>query len=910
MRNFPWVSISVGCRIGMPILFAGLLTGCRTPPPPCVAQVSTQDTIGRIGPNAYYTPANQILTPAGLQVELPGMRPQALALSPDGRLLVTAGKTHELVVVEPQSGKVLQRVPLPSESDLDPTPNPASERILQPDKDGQLSFTGLAFSADGSRIYLANVDGSIKVFGVEKGGKVVGLFTMALPPANAPRRRAEIPAGLAVSRDGKLLYVALNLSNCLTELDASTGNVLRLWDVGVAPYDVVLVGHKAYISNWGGPRPDTNSVTGPAGQGTLIRVDPVRYIASEGSVSVVELGHGATKSDVRSAKCEILTGLHASAMAVSPNGRWLVVANAGSDTLSVIDTQCDLVVETICARQTPADLFGAQPNALAFDQSGKRLFVCNGTQNAVAVFDFAPGDSRLLGLIPVGWFPGAVVHDPRRKALYVANIKGVALTGTLNPDEHAGNNSHEYRGSLSLVKVPSARDLATYTGAALANMRYPLLKEAALPPRPGQPPRPVPERAGEPSLFKHVVYIIKENRTYDQVLGDMKEGNGDSSLCIFGERVTPNQHKLARQFVLLDNTYCPGILSADGHQWADTALATDYMERSFAGFPRSYPDGMEDDDVDALAYSPSGFIWDNAIAHGKTLRDYGEFAITEARWKDPAKTGSPRFLDYYRDFTSQAGEIEIRSRPAIESLRPYLATNTVGWELSIPDVFRAAQFIGELKQFEKRGGFPNLSIICLPNDHTSGTKAHSPTPDAQVADNDLALGQIVEAISRSRFWPETCIFVIEDDPQNGWDHVSGYRTTAYIASPYTRRGVTVRTQYNQTSLLRTLELMIGLPPMNQLDATATPMFDCFTNTPDFEPFTALPSNIPLDQMNPEPRKVSDPLLRKNAYASARLPLDRPDQCPEDLLNRILWHAMKGPQTPYPQWAVRTQQDED
>jgi hypothetical protein len=390
----------------------------------------------------------------------------------------------------------------------------------------------------------------------------------------------------------------------------------------------------------------------------------------------------------------------------------------------------------------------------------------------------------------------------------------------------------------------------------------------------------------------------------------MKEGNGDPSLCIFGERVTPNQHKLSRQFVLLDNTYCSGILSADGHQWADTALATDYMERSFADFPRSYPDGMEDDDIDALAYSPAGFIWDNVIAHGKTLRDYGEFGITEAHWKDSMKTNAPEFLDHYRQFTSQTGEIQIYSRPAIESLRPYLATNTVGWELSIPDVFRAAQFIGELKQFEERGGFPNLSIICLPNDHTSGTKEHFPTPDAQVADNDFALGQIVEAISRSRFWPETCIFVIEDDPQDGWDHVSGYRTTAYVASPYTRRGVTVRTQYNQTSLLRTMELMLGLPPMNQLDATATPMSDCFTNTLDLTPFVAVPSNIPLDQMNPEPRKVSDALLRKDAYASARLPLDQPDRCPEDLLNRILWHAMKGSQAPYPDWAVRTQADKD
>jgi DNA-binding beta-propeller fold protein YncE len=882
----------------------GLLLGCQTAPSQQqVAQGATQDIVGRVGENRYHTPVNQILTPAGLQVELPGMRPQALALSPDGRLLVTAGKTHDLVVLEPQSGKVLQRVPLPSEKQVEPAPAAVSEHILQPDKEGQLSFTGLAFAPDGSRIYLANVDGSIKVFGVGKDGTVAGLFTMPLPPANAPRRKPEIPAGLAVSRDGKRLYVALNLSNRLAELDAATGNVLRLWNVGVEPYDVVLAGHKAFVSNWGGRRPDADSVTGPAGQGTLVRVDPVRYIASEGSVSVIDLTFAEPHSALQ-------TGLHACAMALSPNDRWLVVANAGSDTLSIIDTRSGLLVETICARQSPADLFGAQPNALTFDKSGKRLFVCNGTQNAVAVFDFAPGQSRLLGLIPVGWFPGAVVHDPRRNALYVANIKGVASTRTLDPSEHAGYNTHQYHGSLSLLKVPSARDLTAHTAAALANMRYPLLKEAALPPRPGQPPRPVPQRAGEPSLIKHVVYIIKENRTYDQVLGDIKEGNGDASLCIFGERITPNQHTLARQFVLLDNTYCSGILSADGHQWADTALATDYMERSFAGFPRSYPDGMEDDDIDALAYSPAGFIWDNAIAHGKTLRDYGEFGITEARWKDPAKRGSPGFLDYYHQFTSQSGEIDISSRSAIESLRPYLATNTVGWDLSIPDVFRAAQFIGELKQFEERGDFPNLSIICLPNDHTSGTKARLPTPAAQVADNDLALGQIVEAISRSRFWPQTCVFVIEDDPQDGWDHVSGYRTTAYVASPYTRRGVTVSTQYNHTSLLRTLELMLGLPPMNQFDATATPMSDCFTDTPDLTPFAAVPSNIPLDQMNPEPRKISDPLLRKDAYASARLPLDQPDQCPEELLNRILWHAMKGSHAPYPEWAARTQADKD
>jgi len=427
MMNYPRVLSHTRRRVGALTFLAGLLLGCQTAPSQQhSAKVNTQDIVGRVGENRYHTPVNQILTPAGQQVELPGMRPQALALSPDGRLLVTAGKTHDLLVLEPQSGKLLQRVPLPSEKQVEPAPAAVSEHILQPDKEGQLSFTGLAFAPDGSRIYLANVDGSIKVFGVGKDGTVAGLFTMRLPPANAPRRKPEIPAGLAVSRDGKRLYVALNLSNRLAELDAATGNVLRLWNVGVEPYDVVLAGRKAYVSNWGGPRPDADSVTGPAGQGTLVRVDPVRYIASEGSVSVIDLSLAEPHSALRTPHSALLTGLHASGMALSPNGRWLVVANAGSDTLSIIDTRSDLLVETICARQNPADLFGAQPNALTFDKSGKRLFVCNGTQNAVAVFDFAPGHSRLLGLIPVGWFPGAVVHDPRRNALYVANIKGAA----------------------------------------------------------------------------------------------------------------------------------------------------------------------------------------------------------------------------------------------------------------------------------------------------------------------------------------------------------------------------------------------------------------------------------------------------------------------------------------------------
>ena len=831
------------------------------------------------------------------------MRPQAIALSPDGRILVTSGKTAELVVVDPNVGTIIQRVSLPSETNAIPAPDAVSGNILEPDKDGQLSFTGLIFSPHGRRVYLANVNGSVKVFGVDDQHKVAPLFTIPLPEVKTVDRKAEIPAGLALSPDGRKLYVALNLSNRLGEFDADTGKLLRTWDVGVVPYDVVLAGKKAYVSNWGGRRPATNSITGPAGRGTLVRVDPVRHIANEGSVTVIDL----TANVVRA---EILVGLHSSAMALSPKGRHLVVANAAGDTLSVIDTRNDRVIETIWTKRNAADLFGAAPNALAFDASGKTLYVCNGSQNAVAVVAFDPGESRLIGLIPVGWYPGAIVHDKTRHSLYVANIKGIGSTKKLEAGEKAKFQTRQYFGTLSLVPVPTKKQLANHTRTALHNFRHGAIQAARLPARPDQPVRPVPERSGEPSAFKHVVYIIKENRTYDQVLGDIKEGNGDPSLCIFGEQITPNQHKMVREFVLLDNTYCSGILSADGHQWADTGITTDYMEKSFAGFPRSYPDGMDDTDVDAIAYAPSGFIWDNVIEHGKTLRDYGEFAITVKSWKDKSKKGDPKFLEHYREFIEGTDTINLSSRPAIESLRPHLNTNTVGWDMDVPDVFRAAEFIKDLKQFEQKGEMPNFILICLPNDHTSGTKAGAPTPAAQVADNDLAFGQIVEALSKSRFWKETCIFAIEDDPQAGWDHVSGYRTTGYVVSPYTKRGKVVSTQYNQTSILRTMELILGLPPMNQLDASATPMFDCFTDKPDFTPFTAVTNNVPLDQMNPDPKKVTDLLLRKNAYASARLPLEEPDKCPEDQFNRILWHAMKGSQAPYPEWAITVHEDED
>jgi DNA-binding beta-propeller fold protein YncE len=860
--------------------------------------------VGRTADGTQTTPVNQTLTPHGIHQDLPGMRPQVLERSRDGRHLYTAGKTSELVVLDAATGAIVQKVPLPAEKQAVP-PSEQSPMELKPDKDGQVSYTGLALSPDGSTLYLSNVRGSLKVFSIAADGKVAPSHTIPLPKANAPRREAEIPSGLALSADGSRLYVCGNLSNQLLELAPANGAVLRTFPVGVAPFDVVLAQGRAFVSNQGGRRPGDGDPTGPAGRGTTVRVDPVRHIASEGSVSVIDLGTGALVTETR-------TGLHSSDLAVSPDGSFVVCANAGSDTLSVLDRD-GRIVDTIWARSKPSDLLQASPNALCFSRDGERLYVANGTMNAIAVFEFEPeerGDSKLLGLIPVGWYPAAMLFDPEREQIAVVHVKGLTQGRPRKGSGVPEFNSHQYHGSLSLVPVPTADELPALTTQVERNLRREAIEHALLPPRQGQPARAIPERIGEPSRIEHVVYVIKENRTYDQVLGDLKEGNGDPELCIFPEHVTPNQHALARQFVLLDNTYCSGILSADGHQWSTAAFGSDYLEKSFAGWPRSYPDGMGEDESDALSYSPAGFLWDHAIARGITLRNYGEFCGPKVRWRDPQRKGEPDWTACYRAWRDKTDDVVFECEPSVPSLAPYSPTAYVGWNMSVPDQYRADFILRELAEFEVKGEFPRLVLICLPNDHTSGTSKNCPTPRACVADGDLAFGRIVEALSKSRFWPKMAIFGIEDDPQAGWDHVSGYRTTCFVASPFARRGVTVSTQYNTTSVLRTIEQILGIPPMNVFDASAEPMFDCFTETADPTPFTALASNIAIDEMNPQPVAIADPQLRADALLCETFNFAQIDRAPEDALNRVLWRSVRGSGVPYPEWAITPGAEED
>lgn len=500
-------------------------------------------------------------------------------------------------------------------------------------------------------------------------------------------------------------------------------------------------------------------------------------------------------------------------------------------------------------------------------------------------------NNKIKGFIPVGWYPAAVLLDEVSNLMVVANAKGV---GSRNiPTGREGFNSRDIQGTLSFIPIPDKSKLASMTETVRENNDY--VKKVTETDSKGNLKKkvPVPQVLTQPSVFKHVVYIIKENRTYDQVFGDMPQGNGDPNLVHFGREITPNHHKLAEEFVLLDNFYCSGVLSADGHQWTDEAYVTDYIEKFFGDFTRSYPY----DGDDALAYASSGFIWDNVLKHGLTFRDYGEFvdAVIEPR--------SATFSEIYSDYITGSGKIKIQADANLEQLKPYLCPTYIGFPNKVSDQYRADEFIKELKEFEKNGNFPNFIIMLLPNDHTSGTSPGLPIPQAAVADNDLALGRIVEAISESKFWKETCILVTEDDPQAGLDHVDGHRTVGMVISPYTKRGEVVSTYYSQINMVRTIENILGIPPMNQMDWNAVPMTDCFISKADFSPYKSLPNNIPLDQLNPKLQSLNGKQLYW-AQKSLEQDLDDVDRIDEDTFNRIIWHAVKGYDVPYPTLAEK------
>jgi YVTN family beta-propeller protein len=808
-----------------------------------------------IGPQpdgSVLVPSNQLLRPAGVQVYLPG-RPVDLTLTPDREFLLVKNKDG-LDLIRLSDRKVLQSLPYAQSG---------------------ASFTGISISPDGHRVYVTDADKRICIADLNKNGVLQWKSPIILPEPQMGD--SPVPGGVALNNKGDKLFVTLSRNNSLGIVDLSDNSVTQV-DVGIAPFGVVYSSaEKAYVSNWGGRRPE-NGESAYNTSGSRVLVDKKTGIANNGSVSVVDLNKNLQVKNIE-------VGLHPSGMVLSPDGKKLYVACANSDIISVIGTDSDKVIDAISVHRKKDVLFGSSPNELAISPDGNYLYIACGTENAVCVIQTG-ASAKISGYIPTGWYPGSVILNPTGDTLYVANVKGI---GSRNkPPEKYGYNSHDHLGSVSIIPVPGKTELEKMTETVTMNNSWAKLQadSASSAGSPGNVP--VPLVPGQASPIKHVVYIIKENRTYDQVFSDMPQGNGDTSLLHFGREVTPNHHRLAEEFVLLDNFYCSGVLSADGHQWTDEAFVTDYIERSFGDFTRSYPY----DGDDALAYASSGFIWDNVLRHGLTFRDYGEFV--NAIIDPPGAT----FADIYKDFTEGTHRIKIHAKANLEQLIPNMCPTFIGFPNTVSDQYRASEFIRELKEYERNDNFPNFIIMLLPTDHTSGTRPGMPTPKAAVADNDLALGRIVEAISGSKFWKETCILVTEDDPQDGLDHVDGHRTVGLVISPYTRRGEVVSTYYSQINMVRTIENILGLPPMNQLDMSAEPMADCFTGKPDFSRYRAVKNNIPLDQLNPPLVSLSGDQLYW-ARKSMEQDLDDVDRIDEDIFNRAIWHSVKGYNRPYP-----------
>ena len=706
-----------------------------------------------------------------------------------------------------------------------------------------------------------------------------------------------LPNDIAINEeDGEnYLYVVLNGNNQLIKLRLRDKKVIWTASTGMAPFGVALTSSKAYVTNWAGTIPvDTSRETAGIPYGNVY-IDPRTGATSSGTVSIINLKNGVKIAEVEA-------GLHPNAIIASKDRQFVYVANGNSDNVSVISTATDKVVETISVslRKTGNSFIGDSPNALAIDDNGTTLYVCNGMDNAVAVVkpgalssSSGKGMSFIEGFIPTGAYPAGIVLADKK--LYVANLEGEGAKVSNNKRF----NVHQQLATISMITLPGKKELATYTSRVeAANLLFRTKLSQRLP-RKGIAPKPVPERIGEPSVFKHVLYIIKENKTYDQVLGDIPAGNGMKSLCIYGNDVTPNEHKLAKDFLLLDNFYASGKSSAEGHSWSDAAIVTDYVEKNVRAWFRSYPHVL----ADALVYNKNGFIWNNALDHGKTVRIYGE--ACEPEWQ-----GKLTWTDIYKLYTDKK-PFQFTNTTTISRIRPILCPTFPGFDgVAITDQIRADAFIKELNDFEKMPGdqLPELMVMALPEDHTQGSREGFPTPRAMVADNDLALGKIIEAISKSRFWDSTVVFITEDDSQSGWDHVSAYRTVGFVVSPYSRLQKTVHTNYNQTCIIRTIEQILGIPPMNVIDATALPMFDCFDDHLNNQSYEFLKNNISLDEMNKTTASLKGK-AKEYAILSSSPQFNHIDGGDDYIFNRILWFVAMG-EKPYPKKMTLSKKERD
>jgi len=776
--------------------------------------------------DGFLLPNGWKITPAGEQVPLKDLPLNIMPLA-DGKhaLVATSGyNAHELAVVDIVSNEIEQ-----------------IETVRQ-------SWFGLALSAQQDRVWWS-------------GGGGGALHTLSLNEGKLARdddgdptdgaRRAEankkqFRSGLALDAKRNVLYSLDINAGRLIAIDVSGKEPERTLDIGGRPYDVAIArnGSRLYVSDWA--------------RRMVLGIDP---------------------DDLR-VEAKIGVGEHPNQMAVSPTDDRIFVACANSNSVAVIDTKRGVVTETIHTALFPRAPEGSTPDAVAVSPDGDKLFVANADNNCVAVVDVsAPNRSQVEGFIPTGWYPTAVAVTPDGMRLLVGVGKGNQTQANPIPKDPQSLPPDARRrlpypyigttlsGALSIVPTPSDEQLAAYTETVYRNCPY---ADELLSSAPHPDATPIPTKLGEPSPIKHVIYIIKENRTFDQVFGDIGRGNCDPSLVMFGEDVTPNHHMLANEFVLLDNLYCNGHVSADGHPWSTMAYNTDYIARNWA-LTYSRRAGIRDDEEGNLQKAPSGYLWDACARNNISYRSYGE---------------------YGRRVSQPDGTVLMEGR--VPGLVGHMCP-----EFGVPkkaghrvrDTDKVEVFLKEFREFEKHDNLPRFIVMSLGEDHTRGTRPGEYTPQACVASNDLALGRLVEAVSHSKYWPQMAIFVIEDDAQNGPDHVDAHRTVGLVISPFVKRHTLDSTQYTTVSMIRTMELILGLDPLSQYDAAANPLFACFTNTPDLKPCTALPARIDLNAVN-DARAYG-------AERSMKMDFTEYDKIDDFELNEILWRAVKGKDAPLP-----------
>ena len=692
------------------------------------------------------------------------------------------------------------------------------------------SWLGLRFSRDEKYLYAgAGNDNQVLKYAVGKNTLVLAdSFVLG---KIWPEKIS--PAGIEIDDSRQLLYVVTKDNNSLYIFNMLTKKITGIYPLGGEAYTCILSPDKntLYISCWG--------------------CDKVLLFDTRQKKMAGEIPVGDNPND----------------MCLDKKGQWLYVANANDNSVSVINTRKQTVVETLVSSLYPNSPPGSTTNGVALSEDGKTLYIANADNNCLAIFDVTrPGNSSSKGFIPVGWYPTCV--KVIGKNIWVANGKGMSSFANIdgpNPlrkkqtatyqsgvktSEVKGYIAGLFKGSMSIIAVPGEKQSALYSQQVYANTPYTRQKELTAS---GEPGNPIPQTAGGSSPVKHVFYIIKENRSFDQVLGDMPEGNGDTSLVLFGQHVTPNQHQLARDFVLLDNFYVDGEVSADGHNWSLGAYATDFLEKTWVTSYGKRGGSYDAEGNRAVANNKGGFIWDHCKKAGVSYRTYGEFA------------------DGYK-----------ANIPVLEN---HLCTYYTSWDQKVRDTTRVAQWKRDFDSLVAINALPQLNTLRIINDHTEGMSIGRPTPFAHVADNDLAVGMFVDYLSKSPVWKESVVFILEDDAQNGPDHVDAHRSPAYIVGPYVKRNFVDHTPYTTSGILRTIELILGIPPMSQYDAAATPLWRCFTATPNFNTFTALPANINLADKN----TVENELSKR----SAGFDFSKEDRVPDNEFSEVIWKGVKG-----------------